>query len=147
MRVTLDEDGETRVRDRYVVSAPLAGRVLRIELEPGDPVVANRTMLATFLPMAPALLDVRTRAEIQARIAAAEAALKGATAAEERAAAELAQAERELQRSRELAKAGALAPEQLEAPSSRSKRLKRRSNRRVQGSAPQRRSSGWRVPA
>ncbi len=52
---------------------------------------------------------------MQARIAAAEAALKGATAAEERAAAELAQAERELQRSRELAKAGALAPEQLEA--------------------------------
>jgi HlyD family secretion protein len=114
MRVTLDEDGETRVRDRYVVSAPLAGRVLRIVLEPGDPVVANRTVLATFLPMAPALLDVRTRAEIQARIAAAEAALKGARAAEDRAAAQLAQAERERQRSRELAKAGALAPEQLE---------------------------------
>ena len=50
LRVTLDEEGETRVRDRFMVSAPLAGRVLRIELEPGDPVTANETMLATFLP-------------------------------------------------------------------------------------------------
>ena len=46
LEVTLDEEGETRVRDRYVVSAPLAGRVLRIELEPGDPVTAGETVLA-----------------------------------------------------------------------------------------------------
>ncbi|MYF04262.1 MAG: RND transporter, partial [Holophagales bacterium] len=39
LEVTIDEEGETRVRDRFVISAPLAGRVLRIELEPGDAVV------------------------------------------------------------------------------------------------------------
>jgi HlyD family secretion protein len=115
MQVTLDEEGETRVRDRYVVSAPLAGQVLRIELEPGDPVIAGRTVLATFRPTAPAFLDVRTRAELQARVAAAEAALNGARAEEQRIGAELAQAERDLERTRELVKAGALAKEQLEA--------------------------------
>jgi HlyD family secretion protein len=115
LQVTLDEEGETRVRDRYVVSAPLAGRVLRIELEPGDPVVAQRTVLAAFQPMAPGLLDVRSRAELQARVAAAEAALKGARAEEARVAAQLEQSERELRRSRELARAGAIAEEQLEA--------------------------------
>jgi HlyD family secretion protein len=115
MQVTLEEEGETRVRDRYVVSAPLAGRVLRIELEPGDPVVANRTALATFQPMAPGLLDVRTRAELQARVAAAEAALNGARAQEQRLRAELAQAERDLARARELVQAGALAAERVEA--------------------------------
>ena len=50
LRVTLDEEGETRARDRFLVSAPLAGRVLRINLEPGDAVEANRTVLATLLP-------------------------------------------------------------------------------------------------
>jgi len=40
-RVTIDEEGETQVRDRFVVSAPLAGQVLRIEWEPGDPVEAG----------------------------------------------------------------------------------------------------------
>jgi HlyD family secretion protein len=115
MQVTLDEEGETRVRDRYVVSAPLAGRVLRIQLEPGDPVVAGRTALASFRPMAPGLLDVRTRAELQARVSAAEAAVNGARAAEQRARAELAQAERDLARSRELVTAGAIAKERVEA--------------------------------
>ena len=75
LRVTIDEEGETRVRDRFVVSAPLAGLVLRIELEPGDPVVADETVLATFQPGDPTLLDARTRAEAEARVRAAEAGL------------------------------------------------------------------------
>ena len=57
------------MRDRYVVSAPLPGRMQRIELEPGDPVVAGKTVLAQFQPTDPALLDVRTRAELEARVA------------------------------------------------------------------------------
>ena len=75
MAVTLDEEGETRVRERYVVSAPFAGRVLRIDLEPGDPVLAGTTVLATFLPVDPVPLDARTRAEATARVRAAETAL------------------------------------------------------------------------
>ena len=53
--MTIDEEGMTRVRERYVVSAPVAGRMQRVELEPGDPVVARRTVLATFLPATPPL--------------------------------------------------------------------------------------------
>jgi HlyD family secretion protein len=115
LRVTVDEEGETRVRDRYIVSAPLAGRVLRIELEPGDPVFANRTPLAIFRPAAAGLLDARTRAEQRARIAAAEATLNGTRAELERTQAHLAQAQRDRERSRELAAAGVLSRERLEA--------------------------------
>ena len=78
--VTVEEEARTRVRDRYVVSAPLPGRMRRIELEPGDPVVAGKTVLALFQPTDPALLDVRTRAELAARVKAADAALGGARA-------------------------------------------------------------------
>ena len=64
--VTLNEEGETRVRERFVISAPVAGRLLRIELEPGDPVVAGETVLAIFQPQDPRLLDPRSRAEAEA---------------------------------------------------------------------------------
>ena len=76
--VTVEEEGETRVRDRFVVSAPVAGQVLRIALEPGDPVREDETVLATFLPAAPVLLDTRSRAEAEAAVAAARATLGGA---------------------------------------------------------------------
>jgi len=115
LEVTLEEDGETRVRHRYVISAPLSGRVLRIELEPGDPVSAGETVLATFLPNPPNLLDARTRAELQARVSAAEAALNRARAEQQRVDAELAQARRDLARTERLVEGGALPPERLEA--------------------------------
>src|SRR5688500_3836388 len=59
LQVTVNEEGRTRVRDRFVVSAPLPGRMKRIELEPGDPVLAGKTVVAEFQPSDPALLDVR----------------------------------------------------------------------------------------
>src|SRR5215510_15271568 len=64
MRVTIDEDGETRVRDRFVVSSPVAGRLQRIELEPGDRVVRGKTVVARLSPGAAPLLDPRTRIEL-----------------------------------------------------------------------------------
>lgn len=115
LRVTLAEEGETRVADRFVVSAPLAGRVLRLELRPGDPVVANRTIVARLLAAAPALIDARTRAELSARVQSAEATLARARAELARVRAESAQAERVHARSQALAKAGAIAQERLEA--------------------------------
>ena len=72
MQVTLDEDGETRVRDRFVVSAPVAGRLLRVELEPGDAVVKGKTIVARLAPAAAPLLDPRTRSELDAGVAAAQ---------------------------------------------------------------------------
>ena len=60
MRVTVDEEGETRLRHRFVVSAPVPGRVLRIESRPGDIVKAGQT-IAVIQPAAPAPLDARTQ--------------------------------------------------------------------------------------
>ncbi len=114
LEVTVDEEGQTRVRERYVVSAPVPGRLQRIELEPGDPVAAGKTVVATFLPTDPALLDVRTRAELEARVKAADAALGSARAEEQRAAAELAFARSELERNRKLLEGGAIAQRDLE---------------------------------
>src|SRR5688572_2315682 len=59
MQVTVDEEGETRVRDRFVVSAPVTGRLQRIELEPGDVVVRGKTLLASLTPAESPLLDPR----------------------------------------------------------------------------------------
>jgi HlyD family secretion protein len=104
LRVTVDEEGETRVRDRFVVSAPVAGRVQRIELEPGDRVERGRTVVATFLPAPPTLLDTRSRAEAQAGVAAARAAAGAASAEKERAQAALALARSEGRRHEDLAR-------------------------------------------
>ena len=113
--VTVEDEGETRVRDRFVVSAPVAGEVLRIELEPGDPVRRGETVLATFLPAPASPLDPRSRAEAEAAVRAARATL-GATAAErERAAAALDLARSELERHRELAEQRIVSRQALEA--------------------------------
>ncbi len=114
LRVTVDEEGETRVRERFVVSAPLPGRLLRIELEPGDPVRAGDTVLATFRPSDPVPLDARSRAQAAARVAAAEAALGRARAERERAAAELRRAEAEHARYERLAGDQIASAERLE---------------------------------
>ena len=113
--VTVDEEGETRVRDRFVVSAPLPGRMLRIGLEPGDPVTAGETEVARLLPADPALLDVRTRSELEARVRAARSAVGGARAERDRLAADLDFATRDLARQQQLAAEGLASKEQLEA--------------------------------
>ena len=114
LRVSIHEEGETRVRDRFVVSAPLAGQVLRIGLEPGDPVQERKTILATFMPSDPTPLDVRNRATTEARIKAAQAALGQARANRERAEAQLAFARAQFERSRRLAQQGIVSKDQLE---------------------------------
>ena len=75
MAVTVDDDeAKTSVRDVYTVSAPIAGKVLRNPREVGDQVTASETVVAVMQPMRPSFLDVRTREELQAALAAAEAA-------------------------------------------------------------------------
>ena len=68
LQVTIDEEGETRVRERFLISAPVAGRVQRIDLEPGDTVVRGRTVLARIAAAPPTLLDPRTQAELNASV-------------------------------------------------------------------------------
>ena len=114
LAVTLDEEGETRVRERYVVSAPVAGRLQRIELEPGDPVQARKTAVATFMPSDPALLDLRARGEVEARVGAARAAEQRARAESDRARAQLELARSEHTRIRRLAEGGVVSQEDLD---------------------------------
>jgi HlyD family secretion protein len=115
MRVTVDEDGETRVRDRFVISAPVTGRLQRIAFEPGDTVVRGESVLARITPAAAPLLDPRTRAELSAGVDAARAAVGQAGADRDRTAAALARARSTLRRQQALMKAGAIAGDDLEA--------------------------------
>ncbi len=102
LRVTVDEDGKTRIKERYVVSAPLAGQLQRISLRAGDSVVAGKTLLAVIEPSDPGLLDDRSRTQAEARVKAAEAARKQAVARLERARYAHDLAARELQRLRQM---------------------------------------------
>ena len=115
LRITLDEEGQTRVRDRYVVSAPVDGKVLRIEHEPGDTVRSGSTILARFQPSRPGFLNSRTRAEAQARVARSEAQVERARVELDRANAELDHAEAELARHEQLHAEGLMADNRLEA--------------------------------
>ncbi|HZW08589.1 MAG TPA: HlyD family efflux transporter periplasmic adaptor subunit [Phycisphaerales bacterium] len=114
MRVTVDEDGNTRIKERYLISAPLAGRLARITLEEGDPVVAGETIVAAIDPTDPSLLDPRARAEAEARVRAAEAALEQAGAAVVAADAALELAQSEVQRVEQAASGGAATAIELE---------------------------------
>ncbi|MFX0540494.1 efflux RND transporter periplasmic adaptor subunit [Roseovarius sp. S4756] len=80
MMVTIDEEGRTRVSEPYVVSTPVAGRLQRVEVDPGDAVLHGETVIAHMLPTNPAALDIRTREQAQAAVQAAEAALRVARA-------------------------------------------------------------------
>jgi HlyD family secretion protein len=110
LEVTVDEEGETRVRDRYVVAAPTTGRLLRIRLDEGDPVAAgDRLARIEAVPLEP-----REQAAAEARLQAAEAQHSAAIARVGLARATREQARRTEQRARRLHEAGTLSAEALE---------------------------------
>jgi HlyD family secretion protein len=80
LRVTVDEEGKTRIRHRYLVSAPVAGQLRRILLKEGAEVKAGATLLATIDPVSPSLLDSRTRMLAEGRRDSASANLDKARA-------------------------------------------------------------------
>lgn len=102
MMLTIDEEGRTRVAESYIVSTPVAGRLQRVEVEPGAPVVRGVTVVATMLPTNPAALDFRTREQALAAVQAAEASLRVARADLNAALANRDLAETELARARQL---------------------------------------------
>lgn len=110
LRVTIDEEGRTRVRDRYVVVAPVAGRVARISLDEGA--VVTRGMAVAQLSAAP--LDPRAREEAAARLRGAEDAERAATAGVSQARAALDQAARNRARAESLFAKNLLSVEQRE---------------------------------
>jgi putative ABC transport system permease protein len=110
---TVDEDARTRLRDRYVVSAPLAGRLDRIALREGDAVAAG-DVVATLTPSLSPLLDERSLRELRARVEAAQAGVERASARLEGAQVAVQQARNDARRSEELARQGFVAPTKLE---------------------------------
>jgi HlyD family secretion protein len=114
IRVTVDGEGKARVRNVYVVSAPLAGRITRVSLEPGDEVEANRTLITSLEETDPAFLDARARARLEAQLRAAEAAYDLAKAELEQAQAALEFSSNELQRSETLFERGTVTARNLE---------------------------------
>ena len=110
LQVTVDEDGETRAHDRFALAAPIAGRLSRIEFHEGDEVGAE-TILATISPLP---LDAREIAEIRARIQSAEARKREAEEEVARWESDHAQAGRDLNRARQLAKDRIIAQQEVE---------------------------------
>ncbi len=115
LQVTVDEDGETRAHDRFTLAAPIAGRLSRIAYHEGDE-VGPETVLATISPLP---LDAREVAEIRARIQAAEARKREAEQQQARWENDRAQAVRELNRARQLAKEHIVAQQELEQAESK----------------------------
>lgn len=101
LTVRVSEEGKTRVRNRYGVAAPVAGKMQRVALKPGDEVKAGETILTTIEPVAPPLLDPRARAQAEAVVSMREASRKEASQALEakRSALKMAEADRERFRS------------------------------------------------
>ena len=101
IRETVDQDGKTRLRERYTLSAPLAGRLLRIELDPGDEVTAGETLVASIEPRDPELLDARAVLQAEANVKAAQARLERTTPLLDEAIANLEFAEADLNRAQQ----------------------------------------------
>lgn len=89
LEVTVEEQGEARIREVFTISATTAGRLQRINLHAGDPVTEGETVVAAIGPAAPILLDSRSRAVAEATAAAAQAAVDLARAQVEQAEATL----------------------------------------------------------
>jgi HlyD family secretion protein len=111
---TVADQGVARVRQAYVVSAPIAGRLERLPLEVGDRVLAGATVVARLRPTSPAFLDPRSRAQAEAAIVAARAALASAQAQRERLNAEAIRARGVLARLKTLSQQGFAARQSLE---------------------------------
>jgi HlyD family secretion protein len=101
LTVHVSEEGKTRVRNRYIVAAPVAGKMRRVPLKPGDEVQAGTTLLTAIEPAASPLLDPRTRMQAEALVSMHEASHRKAAESLEalRAALKMADADRDRMRS------------------------------------------------
>jgi HlyD family secretion protein len=114
LSVTVTEEGKTRVIDRYIVSAPIAGYARRVELEVGDG-VSNGQVIVHLDPMRSGTLDPRSQAEAEAAVNTAVAALNAATESVEATRAEADLAQNEYERIRRVANQGLLSQGALDA--------------------------------
>ncbi len=108
LTVRVSEEGKTRVRSRYVVAAPVAGKMRRVPLKPGDEVKAGETLLTAIEPVVAPLLDPRARAQAEAVVSMREASRKQAAEALDVNKAASKMAESELERVRSVTRAGTM---------------------------------------
>jgi HlyD family secretion protein len=106
LTVRVSEEGKTRVRNRYVVAAPVAGKMRRVPLKPGDDVKAGETVLTAIEPIAAPLLDPRARTQAEAVVSMHEANRKQTAASLEARQAALKLAEADRDRIRAVTRAG-----------------------------------------
>jgi HlyD family secretion protein len=115
MQVTIDADGQTRIREIYEVASPIAGTARRSPVEVGDPVTQGETVVARVDPVSPSLLDARTRAQAEAAVAEAQAALSVARSELRRAEEEEEFARQQFERTQTLVERGVASVTQLES--------------------------------
>jgi len=120
LRVTVEEEGQTRVKDRYVISAPVAGYLQRIVLEVGDAVTQGQP-LARMEPLRPEVLDPRSRARAEAQVAAAQASIKRAEQQESAARAAATYARNDYARKQQLEEKNLVSREVVEQAATRSR--------------------------
>ena len=108
MQGTITAQGVTRVRNPYAITAPITGTATRSPVEVGDQVIAGETVVAVIQPADPALMDARTRAQAEAAIVEAQAAVGVAQSNLQQSESALAHAARELERSRALVERGTI---------------------------------------
>ncbi len=106
LTVRVSEEAKTRIRNRYVVAAPVAGKMRRVPLKPGDEVKAGETLLTAIEPMATPLLDPRARVQAEAVVSMKEAARKQAVQGLDAQQAALKMAEADRDRIRAVQRAG-----------------------------------------
>ena len=121
LEVAIEDEGQTRIHPRYVVAAPVGGRLSQLELDPGDRVEAG-TVVAK---LAPTPLDPRDRQQAEGRLSSARAGVREAEAYVAEVETALTQARSTLRRSRALFDAGQLAAEELDRATTEEKRLTR----------------------
>lgn len=119
LQITVNADGKTRIKDRYEVFAPIAGTARRSPVAVGDPVIMGQTVVAVVEPVAPDLLDSRSRLQAEAAVKEAEAALQVAQTRLRQANEELTFARSQLERTQRLAERGVVSLTQLESDAQR----------------------------
>lgn len=123
LQVTIEEEGRTRLKERFVISAPTAGYVRRIEAKVGDPVKKGETV-AVLEPLRSQALDPRSRAEAEAVVSAAAASLAAAMEKERAATADADYIEKRLVRITNLYSRGSVAKDQLDQTDSEAKKAR-----------------------
>ncbi|HEY8899320.1 MAG TPA: HlyD family efflux transporter periplasmic adaptor subunit [Chthoniobacterales bacterium] len=125
LKVTVLEEGKTRIRHRYVISSPVPAYLNRVPLRAGAEIVEGETVLATLAPAPASFLDPRARAQAEAALQSADAAIEQRAAQVESVRADLDLARKELKRNEQLRRTGAIAQSQWDTAANRVDVLRR----------------------